>query len=190
MSHSHTFTYRYPTYLPHSQHLRVMVSLLLKATWVTPGDQAPLLPLRGRPNIWTQVLTSLMGGAPLAGSCTSPGSVLCWRPSPQLVRRTSPSSGSNHLLIPDGITSPSSPGDALQWQGRCKNTLSKSWMILQKCCRILEYRDGTPRQISRKHILLCQHRLSGLVSKGWDLRTMGFYIIYPCKQITEATSKV
>jgi hypothetical protein len=51
-SHSHTFTHRNPTFPPHLQCPGVTVSLLLKATWVTlGGDQAPLLPLRGRLSI-------------------------------------------------------------------------------------------------------------------------------------------
>jgi hypothetical protein len=37
--------------------------------------------------------------------------------------------------------------------------------------------------------LLCQHRTSGLVSKGWAPRTKGSHLIYPCKQVTEPKSK-
>jgi hypothetical protein len=83
MSHSHTFTCRHPRFPPHFQCLEVNVLLLLKDTWVSPGgDQATFLPLRGRPNIWTGVLTSVTCGAPLTGSCTSPVSIMHARPSP------------------------------------------------------------------------------------------------------------
>jgi hypothetical protein len=40
------------------------------------------------------------------------------------------------------------------------------------------------------NVLLCRHRLSGLVSKGWALKTKGSHLLYPCKQVTEAKSKV
>jgi hypothetical protein len=39
------------------------------------------------------------------------------------------------------------------------------------------------------NILLCHHRPSWLVSKGWALRTKRSLLIYPCKQVTEAKSK-
>jgi hypothetical protein len=83
-SHSHTFKCRYPMFLPCSQCLGVTVSFLLKAIRVTlGGDQAPLLPLRDRPNIWTGVLTSLMGSAHLAGSQWNIWVSLCiWGPHP------------------------------------------------------------------------------------------------------------
>jgi hypothetical protein len=42
------------------------------------------------------------------------------------------------------------------------------------------------RQLAGSNILLCQHRLSGLMSKGCALRAKGFHLIYPCKQVTEA----
>jgi hypothetical protein len=40
---------------------------------------------------------------------------------------------------------------------------------------------------ARSNALLCQHRLSGLMSKGWTPRTKGSHLMYPCKQVTEAT---
>jgi hypothetical protein len=56
----------------------------------------------------------------------------------------------------------------------------------KKCCRNLKLRYRTLRQFSS---LLCQHRYSGLLSKGWALRTKRSQFIHPCKQITEAKSK-
>jgi hypothetical protein len=39
--------------------------------------------------------------------------------------------------------------------------------------------------LTRSNVLLCQHRPSKLVSKGWALRTKESHLIYPCKQVTE-----
>jgi hypothetical protein len=50
-------------------------------------------------------------------------------------------------------------------------------------------RYGTLRQFSRKQRLLCRHRPSGLMSKGWAPRMKGSHLIHPCKQVTEAKSK-
>jgi hypothetical protein len=44
--------------------------------------------------------------------------------------------------------------------------------------------------LAGSNILLCQHRLSKLVSKGWAPRTKGSHLIYPCKQVIEAKNKV
>jgi hypothetical protein len=55
--------------------------------------------------------------------------------------------------------------------------------------RNYELRYESLRQISSKQCLLCWHRLSGLVSKGWVPRTKGSHLIYSCKQVTEAKSK-
>jgi hypothetical protein len=52
----------------------------------------------------------------------------------------------------------------------------------------LRYR--TLRPLAGSNILLCQHRLSGLLSKGGALRTKGSHLLSPCKQVTEAKSKV
>jgi hypothetical protein len=56
-------------------------------------------------------------------------------------------------------------------------------------CGNLKLRYGKLRQFSRKQYLLCQHRLSGLMSKGWAPRAKGSHLIDPCKQVTEAKSK-
>jgi hypothetical protein len=53
-----------------------------------------------------------------------------------------------------------------------------------------QLRYGTRRQLVGSSILLCHHRLSGLMPKGWAPRTKGSYLIYPCKWVTEAKSKV
>jgi hypothetical protein len=188
MSHLHIFTSRHPTFPPHSQHLEVMVLLSFKGTYVIlVGDQAPLLLLSGKPNSWTQVLTSVMGGAPLTSSYASLGYVVGPRPSPWLTGRASPSSRSNHLLAHGGVTSHGAMVDTCWWQGKWKNTACKSWTNPQKCCGILEQKDVTLRQFSRKKYLLCCYKL---VSKGWAPRTKGPCLIYPWMQVTEARSKV
>jgi hypothetical protein len=106
-----------------------MVSFSLKATWVTlGGDQAPLLPLRGRPNIWTWVLNNLIVSTPLAGSCISSGSVVHLRSSLWLSGRISPFSGSNCLLALGRITSPSSSGYAPQQQSEKHHFWIPDWV--------------------------------------------------------------
>jgi hypothetical protein len=144
MSHSHTCTHRHPTFPLYIQHLGVTVLLLLKVIWVTPGgDQALFLPLRGRPNIWTWVLTSLMGSTPLAGSCTSSGSVVHLRPSPWLAGRKSLSSGSNCLWAPVGITSPGGLGDKPQTQESWKTPSLQSWQQVLRNVMGISNWDGT-----------------------------------------------
>jgi hypothetical protein len=49
---------------------------------------------------------------------------------------------------------------------------------------------GLLRQLAGSNFLLCQQRLIGLMCKGWSLRTKGSHLINPCKQVTEAKSKV
>jgi hypothetical protein len=39
------------------------------------------------------------------------------------------------------------------------------------------------------NVLLCQHRTSKLMSKGWALRTKRSHLIHPWKQVTKAKSK-
>jgi hypothetical protein len=48
---------------------------------------------------------------------------------------------------------------------------------------------GLLSQLAGNNILLCQHRPSGLVSKGWAPRTKGSHLIYPCKQVTETKAR-
>jgi hypothetical protein len=42
---------------------------------------------------------------------------------------------------------------------------------------------GLLRQLAESNVILCQHRLSGLMSKGWAPRTKGSHLIYLCKQV-------
>jgi hypothetical protein len=43
--------------------------------------------------------------------------------------------------------------------------------------------------LARSSVLLCQHRLRGLVSKDWAPRSKRSQLIYPCKQAIEAKNK-
>jgi hypothetical protein len=64
-------------------------------------------------------------------------------------------------------------------------------VAVHQCCRILKDREtGHWGSSIGSNILLCWHRLSKLVSKSWAPRTKGPHLIYPCKQVTEARSKV
>jgi hypothetical protein len=155
-THSHTFIFRHPTFPPHKHCLGITVLFSLKVTWMTLGDdQASLLPLRGRPNIWSRVLTSLMSNTPLAGFCASPGSVVHPRPSPWLIRRTGPSSGSTHPLVPHMVTSSGGPEGHTPATGRCKATISEiPDTSPQKCCGTLKQRHGTLRQFRRKQCFI------------------------------------
>jgi hypothetical protein len=61
----------------------------------------------------------------------------------------------------------------------------------KKCCGMFASWDtGLWRQLAGSNIVFCQYRRSGLVSKDWAPRTKRSHLIYPCKQLTEAKSKV
>jgi hypothetical protein len=49
---------------------------------------------------------------------------------------------------------------------------------------------GTPRLFRKQCLLACWQRFSRCTSKGWAQRTKGSHLIYPCKQVKEAKSKV
>jgi hypothetical protein len=49
---------------------------------------------------------------------------------------------------------------------------------------------GLLGQLAGSNVLLCQHRHSRLMSKGWAPKTKGSHLIYPCKQVTEAKSNI
>jgi hypothetical protein len=54
---------------------------------------------------------------------------------------------------------------------------------------ILSWDMGHWGSLAGSNVLLGQHRLRGLVSKGWAPRSKRSHLIYPCKQVTEAKSK-
>jgi hypothetical protein len=71
--------------------------------------------------------------------------------------------------------------------------LSPSYLKLLQEVLLREFASwdtGLLRQLAGSNVLLCQHRLSRLMHKGWALRTKGSHLIYPGKQVTEAKSKV
>jgi hypothetical protein len=55
---------------------------------------------------------------------------------------------------------------------------------------VVSWDTGHWGNLAGSNIFLCQHRLSGLMSKGWALRTKGSHLMYTCKQITEAKCRV
>jgi hypothetical protein len=60
-------------------------------------------------------------------------------------------------------------------------------VVLGECA---SWATGLLRQLAGSNVLLCQHGLSGLISKGWALRTKGgSHLIYPCKQVIEAKTR-
>jgi hypothetical protein len=102
-SQAHTFTHSYTTQYFHS-------TPWTWETWFPPQNAVTRVfhwllnrlsfCLLRQTWIQTQVLTSLIGGAPLIGSCISMGSIVCPRSSPRLTERTYPSSESNCPLAP------------------------------------------------------------------------------------------
>jgi hypothetical protein len=188
-SYSHMFTCRHLFPL-HSQCLGVMVLFCSNIFgWLQEMIKFPFCHLGAglmfEPRfllVWWVALPSLVPALPwfhcaseaLAPTCQEDESFL-W---------------SNPLLAPGRITFPGGLRDAFWWQGRWKNTASESQTNLQKCRMILKDREMGYQGSLIGNVLLCWHRLSGLLSKGWALRTKGPHLIYPCKQVTEARSKV
>lgn len=118
--HSHSHNISQPP--PIALELRFpLLAPLMRTPVKIPGltlgdDQAPLLPLRGRPPNWTRVLTSLTGGAPhwveLCSQCPCPdttGGLVFY--------------GSISLLVPGEVTSPCVPKVAAQWQRKWNHHL-------------------------------------------------------------------
>jgi hypothetical protein len=101
-------------------------------------------------------------------------------------------SGSSCPLVPGGISSWHSGGMHPGDRGG-DNSPSPQSQITSPQEMLWEFASwdmGLLKQLAGSNILLCQHRLSGLMSKGWAPRTKWPHLIYPCKQVTEAKSKV
>jgi hypothetical protein len=77
--------------------------------------------------------------------------------------------------------------------GRCSTILPalkmKNLKRLETSYDVSEISSWDTGHWAGSNVLLCWHRPSGLVSKGWVPRTKRFHLIYPCKQLTEAKSK-
>jgi hypothetical protein len=54
---------------------------------------------------------------------------------------------------------------------------------------ISSWNRGHSGSLAGSNILLCQHKPSRLMSKGWALRTKGSHLVHPCKQVTKAERK-
>jgi hypothetical protein len=115
------------------------------------GDRSPLLPSKGRPIIWIQVLTSPTGGALLPSLVPAPHQFNCaskaFTPLPGM---TSPSSGSSCPFVPGRITSLGGLGMHLVTREVTNHHLHNPGQAPKKCCRNLKPRYGTLRQFSRK----------------------------------------
>jgi hypothetical protein len=74
-----------------------------------------------------------------------------------------------------------------------KKKLIKIWMLSLWTMTLLQdvvsWDMGQWGNLAGSNVLLCQHRLSRLVSKGWAPRTKGSHLIHPCKQVTEVKNK-
>jgi hypothetical protein len=149
--------------------------------------------LLGQVWIWSWVLTSLMSCAPLPLLVPVPHWVpLCiWGPHPNLPWG----------WIPLWIKLPIGAWWDLLWQSKGThpgdkggdNSLSPKSQItsFQEMLReFASWDTGLLRQLAGSNVLLCQHRLSRHMSKGWAPRTKESHLIYPCKQDTEVKSKV
>jgi hypothetical protein len=125
----------------------------------------------------------------LAGSCASLGSVMHLRPplqpSGRMTLHLDQAAWWDLLLVVWGGMHPGDKGGdnppSLQSQ------ITSPQEVLQE---FASWDMGLLRQWAGSKVLLCQHRLSGLMSEGWALRTKRSHLIYPCKQVTEAKSKV
>jgi hypothetical protein len=123
---------------------------------------------------------------PLTGSCASLGSTVCPRPSPKLSRRTSPSSAASWQ------------GHLSQQSRRCtlmtrevENTVSAILAASpQKCYGKLKQRNGTLRQCNRKQFCTVVAQTQWTQVQRPSPRNKGSHLMYPCKRVTEAKSKV
>jgi hypothetical protein len=136
-----------------------------------------------------------LGGPVMFCSCSRPFSLLpsCLPVVPPGIVQATGSLG--HHWVPMGVLwiklSIGTWQDHFSWWYRIctsaarevkKNIVSESQTSSQTCCRILNDRETEHWGSSAgSNILLCWCRLSGLVSKGWALRTKGAYLIHPCK---------
>jgi hypothetical protein len=147
--------------------------------------------LLGQAWIWTWVLTSLMSGAPLPLLVPVPHWVLLCIRGPQpdspagwIFLQIKLSIGTWwDLLVVQGMHSDDKGGDN-------SPSLQSQMSIQEMLQEFASWDMGLLRQLAGSNALLCQHRLSRLMSKGWALRTKGSHLIYPCKQVTEAKSKI
>jgi hypothetical protein len=135
------------------------------------GDQSPLLLPKGRPIIWTQVLTSPMGGTPLLSLILVPHQVsLC-------IQGTHPDSPRGRVPLDQAVRWHLEGSLLLAVQG-C--TLATSGVKIPQSPQsqtnpqemLWETQTGSQDSEARKH------RHSGLVSKGWAPWTKGSHLPY------------
>jgi hypothetical protein len=148
--------------------------------WCLGGDQSPLLPPETGLNLNpVSYHSDKRCFPPLIGSCASPEDLLC-------IQGLRPNSLGWWVppLYPTVLwhlvgSSPSGQGDAPWWQGRWQMTISE---ILDNPPRnvvgISSWDSRHWGSLGGSNVLLCQHRLNGLVSKGWAPRTKDAYFTY------------
>ena len=161
LSHCPSLTF-IQCFQPAAQCLRVSVSSpgsLCKNSCETTratlgGNQAPLLPLTGRPPNWTQVLTHLMGDAPLAYSWASLGSIVLPGSLPQHSRRASPIQIIQSAGARRGYLSLHPRGCTLATKEMKSLSLNPRW-VPRKCCRTYVQGDRTPRPFCQEGVFIC-----------------------------------
>jgi hypothetical protein len=176
--------------LHHSLNLRDMVSPQKAVTRVSHWEwiSLPFCLLR-QAWIWIQFLTSLTSGAFLPLLVPAPHWVLLcvWGPHHNMLGGWAPPLDqavcwclAGSLLLMGQGTHPSNKIGEKKKKTHCLcNHGSKS----PKNVEISSWDMGHCGSLAGSNILLCQHILSGLVSKGWALRTKGSHLTYPCKQL-------
>jgi hypothetical protein len=81
-------------------------------------------------------------------------------------------------------------GDAPVTREVVTHHLCNSGRSPKKCCgKFASWDTELLRQIAGSNILLCQHRPSGLMSKGWALRTKESHLIYPCSRLQKQKAR-
>jgi hypothetical protein len=127
-----------------------------------------------------------MGSAPPDGPEPHQVLLCVWGPHPDSLRGQVPSSRSNHPLVPGRITSPGGPEDTPGNKGGEEPLSLKSQTWAPRNVVGISNKDtGHWGNSAGSKVLLWQHRLGGLESKGWTLRTKGSHLIYHLDQAIE-----
>jgi hypothetical protein len=175
------------TLSPHSLNLRDPVSPqigLLGGPWEVISLCFCLLGQAWNP---TQVPTSLMSSAPFPSLVPAPHWVLLciWGPHPNLLGEQM----LLHIEVSVGAwwdlpaIQGMHPGD----KGGDNSPSPQSQMSPQEMLwEVASWDVGQWGSLAGSNASLCQHRPSGLMSKGWDSRTKGSHLMYLFKQVTEA----
>jgi hypothetical protein len=113
----------------------------------------------------------------------------CATETSSLLCQVSLSIGLTGLLVPGGIAVSTGWGHGVPATRRWKHCLNPR-LNPQKYCGIFKQGIWTLWLFRKQYLFACQQQLSWLPSIGWGSRTKGLCLIYLCKQVTEARSKV